>query len=546
MLMTTAVSSPVTQYAERVTSGEIVAGRLVRLACERHLRDLKRTDIRFDEERAQFAIDFFGFLQHSKGEWAGQMFVLEPWQAFIEGSIEGWRRADGTRRFREVYEEEARKNGKTTRLAGRGLRLAFFDNEPGAEVYAAATKRDQAKIVWGDARAMVLASPALKARIQVLVGNLNQPDTRSKFEPLGADADSTDGLNIHGAIVDELHAHKTRRMVDVLETGTGARRQPLVNYITTAGFDRRSVCWQKHEYAVKVLEGVVEDDTLFAYIATIDPEDEWSDPSVWIKANPNLNVSVKLDDLERKCAKAKQVPGEVNAFLQLHLDVWTTQSTRWLSDELWANGDGEIDLEELSKKDCAAGLVVSSTVDISALVLWFPGSKAVLPFFWVPEERIVERSRRDMVPYEEWERDGWITATPGNVIDFGAIRTKLNELWSKYDIREVVTKRWNAAHLQTQLMEDGFNVFQAGDGFKDMNAGTKELEKMLLESSINHGGNPVLRWMASNVAVRMDAEEHIRPDKEASTERYDGIEALIIAIGRGLTQPDEQAGVFFA
>lgn len=534
--MTTAVRSPVTSYAEAVVGGELVVGRLVRLAAERHLRDLKRSDIRFDDEAAQWAIDFFGFLQHSKGEWAGKPLVLEPWQAFIEGSIFGWKRLDGSRRFREVYEEEARKNGKSTRLAGRGILLAFFDNEPGAEVYAAATKREQAKLVWGDARAMILASPALKQRISVLVGNLSQESSRSKFQPLGADADSTDGLNIHAAIVDELHAHRTREMVDVLETGTGARRQPLINYITTAGNDKRTVCWEKHDYAVKVLEGIIEDDNLFVYLASIDEGDDWRDPDVWVKANPNLGISVKVDDLERKCEKAKQVPGEVNAFLQKHMDVWVTQTSRWLSDELWNENTAEIEPEG----ECYAGLVCSSTQDVAGFTLWFPSTGSVLPFFWVPEERIPDRSKRNLIPYDQWERDGFLTATKGNVIDYAVIRAKLNELSTEFNIRKVATKRWNAVQLQSQLMDDGFDVVQFGDGFKDMSPGTKELEKLLIEKKVKHGNHPVLRWAASNVAVRLDAEENMRPDKEASTERIDPIEMWIMAIGCGLiTEPQK-------
>ena len=544
--MAVAVASPVTVYAEAAASGSIVVGKLVRLAAERHLRDLKRDDIHFDERAADFAIEFFSHLKHSKGEWAGQDFILEPWQEFVIGSLFGWKNADGTRRFRVSYTEVARKNGKSTLSAGIGLLLAFFDDEPGAEVYAAATKRDQAKIVWGEARAMVRASPALSQRINVLVGNLNREADRQKFEPLGADADSTDGLNIHGAIIDELHAHKTRAMWDVIETATGARRQPLTFVITTAGYDRRTVCWEQHDYGIKVLEGIFQDDTFFCFIATIDEDDDWRDPAVWPKANPNLGVSAKMIDLTTKCEKAKQVPGEVNAFLQLHMDVWTTQSTRWLSDELWEANDGPVDAEALKGQDCFAGLMASSTFDISALVLFFPEGGEVLPFFWVPEERIPDRVQKDMVPYDEWERDGYITATQGNVIDYGTIRAKLNELGEDYHIREVALKRWNTPQLQTQLMDDGLNPVLVGDGYKDMSPGTKELEKLLVEGKVRHGGDPVLRWMASNVAVRYDAEEHVRPDKAASTERFDGVEALIIAISRGLSSEEEgEVGVMF-
>ncbi|MHC4592989.1 MAG: terminase large subunit [Planctomycetota bacterium] len=543
-----AVRSPVTAYAEAAASAEIVVGRLVRLACERHLRDLRRDDIYFDEEAADFAIEFFSHLKHSKGEWAGQQFVLEPWQMFIVGCLFGWKRADGDRRFRVSYTEVARKNGKSTLSAGIGLLTAFFDDEPGAEVYAAATKRDQAKIVWGEAKAMVNASPALKQRISVLVGNLNREADRQKFEPLGADADSTDGLNIHGAIIDELHAHKTRAMWDVIETATGARRQPLTFVITTAGYDRRTICWEQRDYAVKLLEGIFEDDTFFAYIATIDEDDDWRDPAVWPKANPNLGVSVKMDDLERKCEKAKQVPGEINAFLQLHMDVWTTQSTRWLSDEMWEACDGVVDAEELKDGACFGGLMASTTFDIAALVLYFPEGHEVLSWFWVPAERIPDRVQKDMVPYDEWEREDYITATQGNVIDFATIRAKVNELGEVYDIRELAMKRWNTPQLQTDLMDDGFDerIVLVGDGYKDMSPGTRELEKLLVEKKLRHGGNPVLRWMASNIAIRMDPEERIRPDKAASTERYDGIEALIIAISRGLEKVEEgEAGVMF-
>lgn len=539
-------------YAEDVITGRIPVGRLVKLACERHIEDMangRERGIYFDEGAANWAIEFFTKLQHSKGEWAGGSFELAPWQAFIVGSLFGWKQQDGRRRFRVAYCEVARKNGKTTLAAGIGLLLAFFDGEPGAEVYAAATKRDQAKIAWGDARAMVLASAPLKQRINVLVGNLHSETNRSKFEPLGADTDGMDGLNIHGVIIDELHAHKTRAMWDVIQTATGARRQPLTFAITTAGFDKRTICWEQHDYGVKVLEGILADDTFFPYIATIDEGDDWRDREVWAKANPNLGVSAKSDDMERKAEKAKQVPGEVNAFLRLHLDVWTTQTSRWLSDELWATGDGAVDAGALKGRPCYAALALSSTRDISALVLWFPddaGGGDVLPFFFVPEDNVQDRSRVDMVPYDSWVDEGLITATPGNVVDYEAIRDKVNELGLVYEIREIGSKRWNTPQIQQQLMGDGFEVKQFGDGYKDMSPGSKELEKMLREGKLRHGGNAVLRWMASNVAVRMDAEEHIRPDKEASTERFDGIEALIMAIGLNLVTPEpEEAGVFF-
>lgn len=547
--MTVATRSAVTDYAERVLTARIVTGRLVRLACERHLADLKRSDLWFDPDAADAAIEFFDFLPHSKGEWAGTPFELAPWQKFIVGSLFGWKNLDGSRRFRVSFVEVARKNGKTTLASGVALLLAFFDDEPGAEVYALATKGEQAKIVWGEGKAMVLGSPFLKARVTVLANNLHQESTRSKFQWVASEADTLDGLNPNGVIIDELHAHKTRALWDVMQTATGARRQPLIFAITTAGFDRASVCWEQAVYAQKVLEGSVTDDTFFCYIATIDEGDEWTDPTAWVKANPNLGVSVKIEDLRRKCEKAKQVPGEVNAFLQLHLDVWTTQSVRWLSDEMWA-AQQPTALEDLKGRLCYAGLEASSTYDIAALTLWFPDDDgaggSVIPFFWAPQEAIEKRSREDNVPYDTWANDGHLVATEGNVLDYDAIRAKLNDLFLEYDIREVATKRWNVTQLQSQLIGDGFDVVQYSDGYSGMSEPTKELERLLIEGKVRHGNGPILRWMASNVAVRRDAEEHIRPDKAASTEDITGIVALIMAIGRGMLQDNSSAGVFFA
>lgn len=541
-------------YAREVVAGIAPACRFVRLAAQRHLDDLETGSARglqFDEDAAAFAIDFFSTLQHTKGEWAGTPLTLEPWQQFIVGNLFGWLRADGARRFRVAYIEVPRKNGKSTLVAGFGLLLAFFDDEPGAEVYAAATKRDQAKIVWGEARAMVLKATHLKKRISVLVGNLHQEASRSKFMPLGADVDGMDGLNISGAIVDELHAHKSRGMWDVIETATGSRRQPLTVAITTAGFDRQSVCYEQHDYGAKILEGILEDDSFFAYIAGIDDGDDWRDPDVWAKANPNLGVSVKLDDLERKCAKAKSVPGEQNAFLRLHLDVWTQQDTRWLDIDVWNEGGAEIDEETLKGRECFGGLDLSTTTDITAFELYFPNEDGpggqVLSFFWVPEENIHERSVRDRVPYELWAEQGLIFPTEGSVIDYEAIRMFIrDELGALYNIREIGADPWNAAQIVKQLEGDGFTIEKVGQGFASMTSPTKELGKLVAQAALIHGNNPVLRWMASNVAVEQDAAGNLKPSKAKSRERIDGIVALIMAVDRATRQEDGEVGGFWA
>lgn len=540
--------SAVALYAESVVAGAVVTGRLVRLACERHLRDLDHgheRGLHFDQDAADFACEFFSYLSHYKGEWAGQPFILEPWQRFIIGSLFGWKRADGTRRFRVAYNELGRKNGKSILAAGVGLLLAFFDGEGGAEVYSAATKREQAKIVWGDARTMVLKSPDLKRRISVLVGNLHQESTSSKFQPLGADTDGMDGLNIHGAIVDELHAHKARIMWDVIQTATGARRQPLTFVITTAGAGRLGVCWEQHDYAVKVLEGVIEDDSAFAYIATLDEGDDWRDPLVWIKANPNLGISVKVDDLERKCLRAQQVPAEQNEFLRKHCDIWTTQSMRWLSDELWMQGAAESGA--LSGRSCYGCVYVSSVTDLGAFVLWFPdeaGGGDLLSWFWVPEENMAERVKSDRVPYDVWVREGWVEATDGNVVDYDLIRQRIKALGLVYKIKEIAVPVHTSVQVQTQLLGDGFAVVAVVQGFAALSAPTKEMQRLLLDGKYRHGGNPVLRWMAGNVAVRTNAEEEMRPDKEQSTERIDGIAAAINALSRALVKPEEKPSVY--
>ena len=327
---------PVTQYARDVLEGRITAGRLVRLACERHLQDLEtgwQRGLVWDPAAAQHVVDFYSFLRHSKGEWAGQVFKLQPWQQFRLGSVFGWKKEDGTRRFRVSYNEVARKNGKTTEAAGLALYMLDADNEPGSEVYTAATKRDQAMITWSEAARMVKRSKALSRRIQVYwgKGNMSIEETASKFECLGADEDTLDGLNVHCAIIDELHAHKTRAIWDVLETSTASRRQPLLWVTTTAGFDQSGICYELHNYSVEVLEGRIKDDSWFAYIATLDEGDDWQDEKVWIKANPNLGVSVKLDDLRRLALKAKVTPTAVANFLTKCMNVWTQQTSRWLS-----------------------------------------------------------------------------------------------------------------------------------------------------------------------------------------------------------------------
>lgn len=562
---------PVTAYARAVVGGRIVAGRLVRLACERHLADLKvgvKRGLVWDGAAARHAIDFFGHLRHSTGEWAGEPFVLQGWQQFVVGSLYGWKRKDGLRRFRTAYVEVARKNGKSVLLAGTALYALIADGEPGAHVYSAATTRDQARIVFGEAERMVAASSALQSRITRTVNNLAVLPTSSWFRPLSADASKMDGLNIHFAAVDEVHEHPGPEIIQKLNTATGARRQPLIFEITTAGYDRHSVCRQHHEFSVKALEGTVpmeSSDSWFAYIATIDEGDDWTDEKVWVKANPSLGVTVKLDDLKRQIDEAREMPAQQNAIRRLRLNEWTEQVTRWLDMSVWEEGglpaatDWRIvkhELEELEGKllgrECYGGLDLARVNDLSAFVLVFPptldealGKLAdkwiVTCRFWIPEDDIVRRVRRDRVPYDVWRDQGFLTATPGNATDFAFIEAEILELASRHDLRELSYDRTFAGEIVQHLQDEGLNLVQFGQGFLSMAAPTAELERLSVSRSLWHGGHPVLRWNASNVAVRHDPAGNIKPDKERSRERIDGIVAICNALGRALAR-DVNAG----
>ncbi len=535
----------VDRYIEGVLNGKVIAGQLIRLAVKRHLLDLqkgKKRGLRFDEQKASDAIEFFSYLKHSKGEWAGQSFTLEPWQKFIVWVLFGWVKKDGTRRFKTGYLEVPRKNGKSTLGAGIGLKLAFADDEPGAEVYSAATKKDQAIIVHGEATRMVKASPDLIDVIQVYKNSLTRIDKAQKYEPLGADEDTLDGLNVHAAIVDELHAHKTRGVYDLMETGTSARRQPLLFAITTAGTDQTeaSICWEQHVYVEQILRGVIEDDTYFGFICNMDEKDDWQDERNWHKANPNLGVSKKLDYMRDQALKAKNMPSKLNTFLRLDLNQWTQQVTRWIDLGLWdKNAGAPIDESELHGKPCYAGLDLSSVSDLTAFVLLFrdpaSGVASVLCRFWCPEARLSDEHNRYRDQYEAWAREGLITTTPGNAIDYEAVKAQVLKDASTFQIQELAVDRlFQGYQMSMQLAEEGLTVAACGMGFMSMAGPTAELERRLLSHSLRHGGHALLRWMANNVAVKEDPAGNKKPDKAQSQGKIDGIVALLLALDRDM------------
>lgn len=530
------------RYIADVLSGKVIACHWVKQACQRQVDDLRDADqrgLRFDEGAAEHVLKFFSILKHSKGEWAGKPIELEPWQQFLLWTLFGWKRADGTRRFRTAYIEVARKNGKSTIGAGVGLYLLAADGEPGAEIYSAATKRDQARITHLEAVRMVKSSPMLRKRIRTFRDNLNIEGTASKFEPLGADSDTMDGLNIHGAIVDEIHAHKTREVWDKIDTGTGARRQPLMFGITTAGYDRQSLCWTLNEYTKKILDRVIDDDTFFGMIFTLDADDDWQDETTWIKANPNLNVSKKLDDMRRGAQRAMEMPSAQNSFLRLHLNVWTQSETKWMPIEHWRQCGLPLDYSKLAGRTCFAGLDLSSTSDLTAWVMVFPPLPGediylILPRFWIPEENLTKRVHDDRVPYDVWLRGGFLNATPGNVIDYDFIFEQIGRDAKEFEIAEAAFDRWGAARVANVLQAKGLVMVEFGQGFASMSPPMKELERLVISHKIAHGNNPVMNWMADNVVAQIDAAGNIKPDKEKSREKIDGIVALIMGLDRAM------------
>lgn len=535
-----------------MVSGDIVACDLVRKACQRHLNDLVEGPLRgltWKPESAQYAINFVSkFLRHSKGEWARKPFVLSPWQKFIRGCVFGWKKADGTRRFNYVYQEVPRKNGKTTDLAGVGIYMLVCDGEGGAEVYSAATKKEQARLIFDEAKRMVAASPPLSALpVKRFKLNMSVDRTASKFEPLASDDKTLDGLNPHCVLVDELHKHPNRAVLDVLDTAVGSRRQPLIWIITTAGDDSpETVYAQENEYATKILEGVVEDDSVFAFIATIDKNDKWDDPVAWAKANPNLGISVKLADLERQARKAAKSPSALSAFKRLRLNVRSAATERAIEMALWnANNYGRIDPASLAGRRCWGGIDLALKTDISASVFLFEpeekdGPMPIVARFWMPADTIEARSERDKVQYQRWVDEGHIEVTVGNVIDHNEIQNAVLQDADRYDIASIGYDPWSATQLAVSLNEQGVPMVEFVQGIRSYSEPTKELLSLLAAGKLNHGGNPVLAWMASNLKVQRDKNENMMPHKSHSTGRVDGITALIMAIGRMLNPAEDK------
>lgn len=496
----------------------------------------------YDKDAADFAVMFIESLCHTKGTWAGKKFELIDWQERIIRDLFGVLKPNGYRQFNTAYVEIPKKQGKSELAAAVALLLCCGDGEERAEVYGCAADRQQATIVFDVAADMVRMCPALNKRVKILASQkriIYEP-TNSFYQVLSAEAYSKHGFNIHGVVFDELHTQPNRKLFDVMTKGSGdARMQPLYFLITTAGTDTNSICYETHQKAKDILDGRKIDPTFYPVIYGADESDDWTDPAVWRKANPSLDITVGIDKVEAACNSAKQNPGEENSFRQLRLNQWVKQAIRWMPMEKWDACAFPIDEDELEGRVCYGGLDLSSTTDITAFVLVFPpldeeDKYIVLPYFWVPEDTLDLRVRRDHVPYEVWEKQGRLETTEGNVIHYGYIEKFIQRLGEKFNIREIAFDRWGAVQMVQNLEVMGFTVVPFGQGFKDMSPPTKELMKLVLEKRIAHGGHPVLRWMMDNIYIRTDPAGNIKADKEKSTEKIDGAVATIMALDRAI------------
>lgn len=543
-------------YARAVVAGEIPAGKYQRLACVRHLRDLARQatptfPYRLDATLAERICRFFSKLKHYKGEWAGHPIVLEGWQVFLLGSVAGWvREPDGIRRFRQAYVEVPRKNGKTLIGGGSADYFTFFDNEPGAEGYCAATKRDQAQIAFGDARQLVKASGLSSetrgaARVALLTRNMSREDLVQKLEPLGADSDSTDGLNVHFALIDEYHAHKSRALVDVIETAMGARRQPVILKITTAGDNPASPCGDEHDYACKLLDGVLTDETYFAFIAHADADDDWTAETTWAKANPNYGVSVKADDMRALCVKARGIPSAAATFKQKRLNLWVNATSPCLSVDGWRKGQTAWSPDEMAGESCWVGVDLASKIDLCALSLVFPPTDArkswrLVQHIWTPADTLTERAHRDRAPYDVWVQQGWLKTTPGSRIDHDVIRQVLREAREKYHIELVGFDPWHADKLVEELVwEDGLpdgTILAVPQTFAGMTSACLRFQADVLAGEVDARGCPVTTWSVSNVVGSTDNKGNLMFAKGKSRGRIDPVIAPTIGMSLYLRQ----------
>lgn len=535
------------QIDRRLANWQVIFYAILEVVSMRKLKKYKPTKFmaktsHYDKDAADYAVMFIESLCHTKGTWAGKPFALIDWQEQIIRDLFGVLKPNGYRQFNTAYIEIPKKQGKSELAAAVALLLLCGDGEERAEVYGCAADRNQAKIVFDVAVDMVRFCPALSKRVKILESQkkITYLPTNSSYQVLSADVANKHGFNTHGVIFDELHTQPNRKLFDVMLQGSGdARMQPLYFLITTAGNDTNSICYEVHQKAIDIAEGRKVDPTFYSVIYGAAEDEDWTDPKVWKKANPSLGITVGIDKVKAACESAQQNPGEENAFRQLRLNQWVKQSVRWMPMDKWDACAFPVSEDDLEGRICYGGLDLSSTTDITAFVLVFPpldeeDKYYVLPYFWIPEETLDLRVRRDHVPYDLWERQGVLMTTEGNVVHYGYIEKFIEQLGERFNIREIAFDRWGAVQMVQNLEGMGFTVVPFGQGFKDMSPPTKELMKLVLEAKIAHGGHPVLRWMMDNIYIRTDPAGNIKADKEKSTEKIDGAIATIMGLDRAI------------
>lgn len=548
---------PATAYARAVAAGDVPAGKLVRQACERHLSDLGRQGSAefpyvWEPWRGRNFAAFCLLLRHYKGRFKNQPFALLPFQLFVGGNLFGWVHRDtGLRRFRTAVFRVPRKNGKTAFAAALALFLLSCDGEHGAEVYFAATKREQARLGWSDAAKFLKYSPpAVKARFIEKQNLLEFPSHDGKLVPLSGDSDTQDGLNPHAAICDETHQWPDRSLWDALEDGMGTREQPLMVDISTAGTNTSSFAYETHKRGEDMLAGTKPDDSLFCYIAMADKEDEenFKDPAVWEKANPGLGAVKSFDYMRQQLKVAEATPSKLVTFLIKQLNIWTNAEDRWLDPEEWRNGNtaaGEL-RERLKGRKCHGALDLGKVNDLSAFALVFPPDEveaalsvrkhAVLVWHWCPGDDIATRTREHRVPYEAWEKAGWIERMPGNTTDFAWIRQRVSAICPEFQVQDIAFDRMFAGETVQGLQDAGITMVEFGQGFLSMAGPTSEFERLVKSGGLLHEENPLLAWESGNVCCEVDAAGNIKPSKKRSREKIDGIVSGIMALGRCMAQ----------
>ena len=506
----------------------------------------------YDKKKADRAVTFIENLCHTKGKWAGTPFWLLPWQEQLIRDIFGIVKPDGNRQFRTAFVEICKKVGKSELAAAVALYLLYADNEPSAEVYGAAADRQQASIVFDVAKQMVEMAPALMKRSKLMgaTKRIVNYSNAGYYQVLSAEVGGKHGFSVSGLVFDEIHTQPNRQLYDVLTKGSSdARQNPLHFIITTAGNDRHSIAYELHTKAVDILEGRRVDPTFYPVVYGLKDDEDWEDEANWYKVNPSLGYTVDIERLRDAYREAKQNPADEITFKWLRCNMWVSSTVAWIPDAIYMRGNEPIDMDALAGRDCYAGLDLSSTGDITALVLIFPPRDeeekyVLLPYFWIPEETIPRRVKANSVPYDIWEKQGYIMSTEGNVIHYDFIEKFIMYLSEKYHILEIAVDRWNATQMIQNLEGEGFTIVPFGQGFSSMSAPTKEFYRLLMEGRIIHGGNPVLRWMAGNVVIDTDPAGNIKVTKAKSKEKIDGIVAAIMALDRCIRQEGQSGSVY--